>query len=122
MGFTNSEGIRPADALNRLGDWFRNIECVGDIVGVWSHGPAFDITILSNLYNTCPPDYMLFRLPPWNYRTIRDTRTLVFALETAGLPVPPYPAEGTAHNALDDARNQAEWVRRMYGTLMGEEY
>lgn len=79
---------------------------------IWSHGPAFDLAILQSLYAR------LGRPVPWHYRAPRDTRTLVTALELVGIPVPDRPGLGVAHSALDDAVNQALWVRAMARALV----
>lgn len=93
----------------------------GAITGVWSHGPAFDITILQSLYNRAR------RPVPWNYRHIRDTRTIMEAVKLLGLPEPQWPSGGTTHSGIDDAVNQAVWVQRAYrlihasGEALGED-
>lgn len=87
------------------------LQPTGAITGVWSHGPAFDVTILQSLYNrVCRP-------VPWNYRHIRDTRTIMEAVKLLGLPEPQYPKDGTAHSGIDDAVNQAVWVQRAYKAI-----
>jgi exodeoxyribonuclease VIII len=83
----------------------------GQITGVWSHGPAFDITILQTLYAR------VGRAVPWNYRHVYDTRTLQLAVQAAGGEAAAYPKGGTAHSGVDDAVNQAVWVQRMFKSL-----
>lgn len=70
---------------------------------VWGNGSGFDITLLENAY------LQVGLLVPWNYRNVRDMRTIV-ALEAVGKDeIPPV---GTAHNALDDAIWQATYVSK----------
>lgn len=67
---------------------------------VWAQGPVFDIVILENLFR------QLGRPCPWQYYSIRDSRTLLKALgdnRQAG--------REQAHNALADCVYQAEAVR-----------
>lgn len=60
---------------------------------VWSHGASFDPPVLTAAID----------IAPWKFWDIRDTRTLY---ELAGIQ--PDRKTGTAHNALDDAINQAK--------------
>ncbi|TWD58149.1 uncharacterized protein DUF5051 [Agrobacterium vitis] len=62
---------------------------------VWAHGPAFDLVLLESAYRVTQ------LICPWNYKQMRDTRTL---LDIAGVEIEPF---GTHHNALDDAKAQA---------------
>lgn len=63
----------------------------------WCHGATFDAPLLEAAYKVCG------MTPPWKYWNVRDTRTLY---EQAGVKVDR--ERGTHHNALDDARVQAE--------------
>lgn len=83
----------------------------GKFQGIWSHGPAFDMTILQTLYSK------LGRSVPWSYQHTRDTRTLQLAVKLLGLPPVEYPKTGTSHSGVDDAVNQAVWVQRMVAAL-----
>jgi DNA polymerase III epsilon subunit-like protein len=63
----------------------------------WCHGATFDVPILDAAYEACG-------LPaPWKFYDVRDTRTLY---DLAALKVDR--SKGVHHNALDDARAQAE--------------
>jgi len=66
---------------------------------IWAQGPVFDIVILENLYR------QLGKPTPWQYYTIRDSRTLLKALGDD--------RKGGAllHNALADCVSQAEAVQ-----------
>lgn len=77
-------------------------------VAIWAHGASFDPPILEAAYN------LLEIKTPWKYSAVRDTRTIY---ELANY----YPdrAQGTHHNALDDARNQALAVIEAHKRLIG---
>lgn len=66
---------------------------------IWAQGPVFDIVILENLYR------QLGKPAPWQYYTIRDSRTLLKALGDT--------RKGGAllHNALADAVSQAQAIQ-----------
>ena len=63
---------------------------------VWAKGPDFDCVILASLFPA-------IKWPFWKHR---DVRTV---LDVAGIRDRKF--EGTAHNALDDAVNQANALR-----------
>lgn len=75
---------------------------------LWSHGPGFDVAILTEAYRAAG-------LPiPWHYRAPRDTRT---AFDMAGMDPTDCLAAfatGTHHHALHDARGQSEAVCEAY--------
>jgi len=66
---------------------------------IWAQGPVFDIVILENLYR------QIGKPAPWQYYTIRDSRTLLKALgdDRQGGDL--------LHNALADAVSQAGAVQ-----------
>jgi len=66
----------------------------------WGNGSNFDITILESLFK----DYGI--KTPWNFRNIRDYRTFKDFIYDGSDTV----REGTYHNALDDAKYQAQVV------------
>ncbi len=70
---------------------------------VWGHGATFDISILENMYKYGGLG------TPWKFWDVRDTRTL---FHLTG--VKPNRAEGTHHNALDDAIAQAHAVNKAW--------
>jgi len=70
----------------------------------WSHGASFDIPMVEDLLGH----------EPWDFWNIRDTRTL---FDITG--VKPDRSEGTHHNALDDAIQQAKAVQKAYAVLKG---
>lgn len=66
---------------------------------IWAYSPQFDCAILDHAYEAVD------QTAPWSYRDERCARTV------ANLPgAPRVDREGTAHDALDDARNQARQV------------
>lgn len=75
-------------------------------VRVWGNGADFDNAILAHLYG-------LLRIPlPWSFWNSRCFRTL------KNLDHTPAPARaGTHHNALDDARHQAQHACRIYAHM-----
>lgn len=63
----------------------------------WCHGASFDVPILEAAFKACRLEV------PWEFWNVRDTRTLY---DLAGVKVDR--STGTHHNALDDAKAQAE--------------
>lgn len=90
-----------ATVLAQLTDW------IGDLgedyeLFVWGNGAAFDVAILEHAYKQISP------FVPWNFRNVRDMRTLYDLTLRFGLDIKDKaPRVGTHHNALDDARFQA---------------
>ena len=82
-------------------------------VSVWGNGATFDNVILSNAYE------QINQSRPWPYWADRDVRTIVELGRTIAGIDPKYnnPFEGTAHNALDDAKHQARYVSDIYKAL-----
>lgn len=64
---------------------------------VWALGPTFDMVILESLFK----DFDL--QAPWKFWNVRDVRTVVELFPECRKTI-------NNHNALDDAKNQAEWV------------
>lgn len=73
---------------------------------IWGHGAYFDEPMLSAAFRAAGVDV------PWKYWDARCTRTI---FDLAGER--PDRQSGTHHNALDDARAQAEAVIRAYVKL-----
>lgn len=73
-------------------------------VNVWGNGSSFDITLMETLF----ADY---GIPcPWLYYNVMDMRTFKrFVANGAKVVV-----DGVAHNALDDAKAQAEYCLKYY--------
>jgi len=96
------------DVLGKFSEWLP-----GD-VKVWGNGPTFDISILENAYHQS--DLKI----PWKHWNVRDCRTIKDLYESArgGFDGK---VSGTAHNALDDARHQAEYVSMMWNSLLSDD-
>lgn len=103
LGMANQAGHDIQTALMRAGDFI--VEHCGYEQGkyrVWGHGCGFDCTQLEIAFQR-------LSLPvPWDFRQVRDLRTLA-DLEPARLVVRPTP--DVEHNALDDATAQAQWIQ-----------
>ena len=77
----------------------------GTLDGVWAKGPSFDLVILENAYKQYGINC------PWPFWAHRDVRTIEFIFQSmGGLKSVLGTKRGTAHNALDDARVQAQDV------------
>ena len=77
----------------------------GSFDAIWSHGATFDIPLLAEAYAK------IGQRTPWKYTIARDTRTL-FDLAQVNIQ-----KAGVAHNALQDAANQAAAVQAAYKKL-----
>jgi hypothetical protein len=84
-------------ALNGL-TWFL---CTNWFSTVWTNGTDFDIAMLKHAYRQCQGTE-----PPWKHSVVRDCRTIY---KLYGHLVDRCD-NGTAHNALDDCRNQATYL------------
>jgi hypothetical protein len=87
------DALSLAVVLGKFRDWFLEQGAEKP----WCQGANFDAPLLEAAYRACG------MTPPWKYWNVRDTRTLYDLL---GVKVDR--ARGTHHNALDDARAQAE--------------
>lgn len=66
----------------------------------WGNGATFDISIIEDLLK------QYGHTPPWMFRNVMDLRTFKrFMADGKKIEV-----KGTAHNALDDAKAQAQFV------------
>ena len=72
---------------------------------VWGHGATFDPVVLVNAYRAADLENLL----PWDFRNVRDTRTL-FAM-TPGFDIAKHMPKEGKHIAYMDAWRQAEAVR-----------
>ena len=89
-------------ALIELNYWMAKLVSAKKERVVWGNGASFDNVILANAYKAVHTDV------PWTYsgdRCFRTMKSLVLGLE------PPF--DGEKHNALADARHQAEWLMSM---------
>ena len=78
--------------------------CKDGDVKMWGNGSDFDNVILRNAYERCGIK------PHWKFRNNRCYRTVKNLF-----PDIPFVCGGIAHNALDDARNQAKHLIAMIG-------
>jgi len=98
---------KPLDeALKAFTQFLRQFEKVK----VWGNGLGFDNVIIKNAYAAVSQER------PWNDFQDRDMRTIVDMTESIhGKQT--FVKEGVAHNALDDAVNQAKFVSHCYQIL-----
>lgn len=95
----NEKAQPTATVLNTLGQWIK-MNKAGKRVSVWGNGSGFDINILENIFR----QYNIGC--PWGYSDAVDLRTFKrFVAKNQ-----PITKVGVAHNALDDALNQAKYV------------
>ena len=99
--FAGDDRKRITDALADFVAW------LPDGARLWSHGASFDLPILEHAMRK------VGFLPKWSFRDHRDTRT-AYAMAKVD---PKKFNDGTAHNALDDAKNQARAVCAAYQRL-----
>jgi inhibitor of KinA sporulation pathway (predicted exonuclease) len=97
--FWDPEAIELRQALEEFSDFLSPIK---DNVLMWGNGASFDNAILSTAYN------LMGLEQPWKFWNDRCFRTIknMFLVETMK-------REGTHHNALDDARFQAQQLLSM---------
>lgn len=77
-------------------------------VKVWGNGPSFDMTILEHGFRAVGSE------APWAFWNIRCCRTVA---QLSGRWPPKIGGKGVHHNALDDAKHQADWVSSMWQGL-----
>lgn len=82
-------------------------------VRVWGNGSNFDNVILRTAYENCAIT------PFWKHWNDRDVRTIVELGRNAGIdPKNDFPFVGEAHNALDDALHQVNYVVAIHQHLL----
>lgn len=106
----SNEKVGLATALDALATWLRSQPAQPK---VWGNGSSFDITILEHAYVKGGVGLAV----PWNYVNVRDMRTIV---EVSGLDRGAWPKRiGVHHNALDDARYQAQVISACWQKIHG---
>jgi len=101
---TSDVRCSPLWGLNAFNDYLKPL----DIKRVWARDPDFDIVILRSLYQTNAPDLAF----PFSYSAGRSVRTV------EGMPFAPLRDKPpVAHNALEDAINQAYSVQEVFAAL-----
>ena len=93
--------------------WRTALERLSEFVGasgfqVWGNGSTFDISILEHAYQQAEMTV------PWQYRNVRDMRTIAWLAKPFKATVP---REGIKHDALGDAIYQAHVVNALYEHL-----
>jgi len=91
-------------ALADFFDWFLTQKAKRP----WCHGAMFDVPILDAAFKACG------MAPPWEFWNVRDTRTLY---DLAGVKIDR--SNYTHHNALDDAKAQAEAAVKALSIIAG---
>lgn len=110
---TDRDKVKPIEmALNELSTF---IPSPKDAV-VWGNGSSFDITLLDHAYHKCSLKQ------PWQFCNVRDMRTIVDLATIKGFDKKRIPFDGTAHDALADARHQAEVISQAYNYLIKGTY
>ena len=100
------ESTNLGKALSMFQAWFLD---KGQNVQVWGNGADFDLPILSAAYQKCG-----FTNPPWQPYNGRCYRTLKNLYPGVKLD-----RTGVHHNALDDARSQAEHAMQILRAHVG---
>ena len=109
--FNSEDSLRPslANALLDFADWMSQFGPMGDR-RVWGNGATFDNVMLSAAYRR---NGLNTPWPFWGdmcYRTIKNLH---------GAPSNTPTRDGTHHNALDDAKYQAQHLVYMHAQLGG---
>lgn len=97
---TDPAAVPLAGALAQLRTWIQDGGADG--VELWAGPATFDLAVLEHAYRSAANGW---NTPPWKYNETRCYSTLRKANEWV-----PRPAPKVAHNALEDARAQAEHV------------
>lgn len=88
-------------ALIHFSEWLTSVESSIDDIVVWAKSPSFDCAILRAAYRACGI------ATPWSFRNEADVRTAYLLHDYKE----PKTGDGVKHNALDDAKFQANNVR-----------
>lgn len=107
--FSSDDDPEAVYLKSALGALARFYEESGPSVPVWSNGASFDVVLLEHHYQK------LFGKTPWKFWSVRDVRTIVHLAEPF-CKRPALHAED-AHNAVKDARHQADYVMAMWKEL-----
>lgn len=96
------------EALISLTMYLQDVKSKHGSYKVWGNGSSFDITILENLFQ----QYKM--KVPWNFWDVRDCRTVE---DLSNIKRSSIKRSGTHHNALDDAKYQAQYITLMLQDL-----
>lgn len=94
--------MAPVQVAKALALFQEFVQKIGSKTQLWANGQDFDLGILGNLYDT----FQIKR--PWEYNAGRDMRTLI---DVFGKPDIKF--EGEQHDALADARHQAQIIQTL---------
>lgn len=108
-GFQPSgQPVFPFEAINGLKIWFDEVTKDMIDVTVWANSPSFDCEILKHHYA-----HWGLRCP-WDFYQERDVRTAKDIARAMRLSIREF---SNPHNALQDAKNQRDYVASVYATL-----
>jgi DNA polymerase III epsilon subunit-like protein len=99
--FSDPDAFHIVDALHEFTAWIKKYDS-NDTVRMWGNGASFDNAILATAYD------LLGLQTPWAFFNDRCYRTVKNLY-----PDVPMERCGTHHNALDDARSQAQHLLAM---------
>lgn len=107
------EPMNIGEALNAFHNYLEGIKLAYDVdIVVWAQGSNFDIPIISSAYRKLMPGVQL----PWNYRNVRDARSIILetietlhgACENPYEHIPSLPnVDAVPHSAWSDAHKTA---------------
>lgn len=78
---------------------------------IWSHGAAFDVPLLGHAFELCQVGAR-----PWDYRDVRDTRTVYAMAKERGWKPTELPGR-VKHNAINDCISQIENLKSAWAFL-----
>ncbi len=105
--FAQGDAIALRACLRSLDAW---VTRGGELLTVWSCPPNFDLRLLRQAYERCD---MVYRFPFWKERDMRTVR------EVFGMRADRPEFEGDKHDALDDARFQAQYLMNIVRCVNG---
>jgi hypothetical protein len=110
--FRSNEGkFSLATVLHNFATWCRSGP---GVPRMWAKGPAEDIAWLKHAYEVGGHGLTI----PWHYSNVRDVRGIIeLAEELRGFTAKWSVDGGTEHNALDDAKHQANVISAAYAAL-----
>lgn len=104
----SSNSLSALETAKQFIEWV-NKQSFGSFTSVWANDPTFDCKLLEALLATCGES------TPWPFWQERSCRTAVEIGLAMGInPKKEIPFTGIQHNALDDAKHQAEYVSAVF--------
>lgn len=100
----NEKSKPVANVLTTMTQWYKSIPAETKKIQVWGNGSSFDISIMEHIFRQLNIGI------PWGYSKVMDLRTFK-RFVAKGVDVR---KGGTNHNALDDAKSQAQYVIDQY--------